>query len=98
MPKLQQVKLSDYITPNHETIKIQGKMCYHEGSQGWTKIIFKKDILDLCKQLQDKQSEFGYELEYPMTDEAKKLALLDLQKNPDSWPFLLRLKKLEEKR
>jgi len=95
LPKAEQARLGNYLKPSHETIRIEGKMCYHEGSQGWTKIIFKKDILELCKELQDKQSEFGYELEYPASEEAKREFLEWLSKNMESWPFFLRLKKIE---
>jgi len=92
-----QSKIDSYLKPNYETIKIEGKMCYHEGSQGWTKIIFKKDILELCKELQDKQSEFGYELEYPTSEEAKREFLEWLSKNLEHWPFMLRFKRVEGK-
>src|SRR3989338_10821686 len=66
-------------------------------SKGWTKIIFKKDILELCKELQDKQSEFGYELEYPTSEEAKREFLEWLSKNLEHWPFMLRFKRVEGK-
>jgi hypothetical protein len=84
-----------FVQPNNETIKIEGKMSYHDSLRGWAKIIFKKDLLELCKDLQDRQSEFGYELEYPVSEEAKKKFIEHLMKEPESWPFFLRIKKIQ---
>ena len=84
-----------FITPKHGVLKIDGRLCYHEGSGGWSKLILKKDILELCRELQDKQKVVGYTMEYPLSEEAKKDFLKELTDDPECWPFMLRFKKLE---
>jgi len=96
--KLRSEKI-DFLKPKHEeSIRIEGKLSYHEGLQGWGKLLLSKDILKLCKELQDKQqSGFMYMIEYPLSKEARKKYIEELMKNPDSWPFFLRFKKREQK-
>lgn len=86
-----------YLNPNPESKKVEGMMCYHESTQAWVKIIFKSEILELCKELRDKHKKFGYELEYPITDDEKKRIIQELINNPDSWPMMLRFKEVNER-
>lgn len=84
-----------YLVPDLEVLKIDGKLVYHEGSRAWSKILMKKELIGVFKQLRDKQNFFGYTMEYPLSEEAKR-EFIEFLKNSDEWPIFLRFRKIEK--
>jgi len=100
MKNEKQTKIGDYIQPKQGDIfETSGKCCYTEATRAYTKIIFKNDLAEECRELKNKKGKFLYDMEFPRTDEAKKKCIKHLTKVIDTggkWPFLLWIKEVKE--
>lgn len=94
--KDRQIKLGNYLQPKQEAIKrITGRLIYHEGSQFKSKIVMSKEIKDVIKELEDKNGDFQYDMDIPLTPDAKNEYIEALRKNIDSWPIFLWIEKIK---
>lgn len=77
------------LSPGSRILEINGKLFYNEGSQAWTILRLKKDLLFKFPQLKDKRSSFGYKMIMHDTLESLKTMIKDLEKNGGNIPLLL---------
>jgi viroplasmin and RNaseH domain-containing protein len=77
------------LAPKRETLEIEGKLFYSEGSQAWNIIRLKKDLLYNFPQLKEKRSNFSYKMIMPHSLEELKSMIKNLESNSPNIPILL---------
>lgn len=77
------------LSPGNGILEINGKLFYNEGSQAWTILRLKKDLLYKFPQLKDKRSSFGYKMIMHESIDDLKAMVKDLEKNGGKIPLLL---------
>ena len=76
------------LSPNHEAIKINGKLFYSEGDQSWNIIRLKKDVLKEFPQLKEKRGSFSYKMVIHRSPEEIKKSISEVGKD-GAIPILL---------
>ncbi len=85
-----------FLSPTRETLKVNGRLFYNEGSRSWSIIRLKKEILHEFPQLKEKRSKFGYMIAiYRSFDDLKK-NIMEFEKKEKIVPMLLTFRREEE--
>lgn len=77
------------LRPTQETLESKGKFSYSEGSQAWSIIKLKKEVLQEFSQLREKRSNFSYRLMLFRSYKIMKKAIKDIQDKEQPLPLLL---------
>lgn len=83
-------KLGDsFLTPNNDMLKVEGSVSYHEGLRAWSKILIKKEIIEVFKGLKDREKVVNYLMAVPQSITDGKKFLEELSKSGTMPVFLL---------
>lgn len=77
------------LSPGNQILEIDGKLFYNEGSQAWTILRLKRELVHKFPQLKDKRSNFGYKMIMHDSLESLKTMVKDIEKNGGKIPVLL---------
>ncbi len=84
------------LSPGNQILEIDGKLFYNEGSQAWTIIRLKRELVHKFPQLKDKRSNFGYKMIMHDSLNSLKAMVRDIEKNGGKIPVLLFFCKKEQ--
>ena len=76
-----------------ETLKVRGKVFYHESAQAHSLIRLTKEVLSRYPQLREKQASFSYVMIVPRSKEELKKQLQELREKPERVPIILFLER-----
>lgn len=77
------------LRPAQETLESKGRLSYSEGSQAWSIIKLKKELLQEFPQLREKRSSFSYRLMLFRSYKKMEKAIKEIQKKEQPLPLLL---------
>lgn len=80
-------------SPSAEILTIKGKLFYHEGSQAWSMMRLKKEVIKRYPHLKEKRGNFIYFLKVPETFTELKEEIESLEKTGNALPLILLLGK-----
>jgi len=68
------------LKPQHETLKIEGRISYSEGRRAWNLLRLKDDLLKEFPQLKERREKFSYKMVMHRTFEELKKAIEKMEK------------------
>jgi len=77
------------LSPGNQILEVKGKLFYNEGSQAWSIIRLKRNILYEFPQLRDKRSKVSYKMIMHDSIGSLKDMIKDIEKNGGKVPVLL---------
>lgn len=84
------------LSPQRETLRINGKLSYKEGTQAWSLLQLKKEILLEFPQLKEKRGKFCYMMTFHRNFKEIKKELAELEEKNEVMPILLLFGKEKE--
>ncbi len=77
------------LKPSHDTLEINGRLSYTEGSHSWSIIRFKKELLQEFSQLRERRGSFSYKIILFRNYKIMAKALKEMQQKDEALPLLL---------
>ncbi len=86
-------QIDRFLIPVQETLKVRGKIFYHESAQAHSMIRLTKDVLSHYPQLREKSSSFSYVMIVPSSKEELNEQFKKMKENVDEIPIILFLER-----
>jgi hypothetical protein len=82
-----------FLQPTKEVFRVEGRVSYHEGLGAWGKIVIRKEIVQMFKDLKNKQTSVNYMMAVPTDLSSSKKLLEELYNDNKTIPVFLLFKK-----